>query len=148
MQRFGVTSNAIAPFAWTRMVNTIPADTPEARRRIEGLKLMDPNKIGPFVVALLSDEGRRRINGQIFVVRNNEIFFFSQSRPTHIAHTAEGCAAADHSRPRAADAGAAFSSRWGARVMSSPGRPCCSRIREPCLPWVWRRRQHDHRFAH
>jgi NAD(P)-dependent dehydrogenase (short-subunit alcohol dehydrogenase family) len=31
MQRFGVTSNAIAPFAWTRMVNTIPTDTPDSR---------------------------------------------------------------------------------------------------------------------
>ena len=29
MQRFGVRSNAIAPFAWTRMVSSIPAETPE-----------------------------------------------------------------------------------------------------------------------
>ncbi len=90
MQRFNVTSNAIAPFAWTRMVNTIPTDTPEQRERVEGLKKMVPEKIAPFVVALLSDEGRKRVNGQIFGVRNNEIFFFNQTRPTHIAHNSDG----------------------------------------------------------
>ena len=90
MQRFNVTSNAIAPFAWTRMVNTIPTDTPEQKKRVEGLKKMVPEKIASFVVALLSDEGRKRVNGQIFGVRNNEIFFFSQNRPTHIAHNGAG----------------------------------------------------------
>ncbi|GLR67034.1 3-hydroxyacyl-CoA dehydrogenase [Acidocella aquatica] len=90
MQRFGVTSNAIAPFAWTRMVNTIPTDTPEQKKRVEGLKKMIPEKIAPFVVALLSDEGRKRVNGQIFGVRNNEIFFFSQTRPIQIAQNGDG----------------------------------------------------------
>jgi NAD(P)-dependent dehydrogenase (short-subunit alcohol dehydrogenase family) len=90
MQRFNVTSNCIAPFAWTRMVNTIPTDTPEQKMRVEGLKKMVPEKIAPFVVALLSDAGRQRVNGQIFGVRNNEIFFFSQHRPTHIAHNGDG----------------------------------------------------------
>jgi len=90
MQRFNVTSNCIAPFAWTRMVNTIPTDTPEQKKRVEGLKKMVPEKIAPFVVALLSDAGRKRVNGQIFGVRNNEIFFFSQNRPTHIAHNGDG----------------------------------------------------------
>jgi NAD(P)-dependent dehydrogenase (short-subunit alcohol dehydrogenase family) len=90
MQRFNVTSNCIAPFAWTRMVSTIPTDTPEQQKRVEGLKKMIPEKIAPFVVALMSDEGRRRVNGQIFGVRNNEIFFFSQNRPTQIAHNGDG----------------------------------------------------------
>lgn len=90
MQRFNVTSNCIAPFAWTRMVNTIPTDTPEQQARVEGLKKMVPEKIAPFVAALLSAEGRKRVNGQIFGVRNNEIFFFSQNRPTHIAHHGDG----------------------------------------------------------
>jgi NAD(P)-dependent dehydrogenase (short-subunit alcohol dehydrogenase family) len=90
MQRFNVTSNCIAPFAWTRMVNTIPTDTPEQQARVEGLKKMVPEKIAPFVAALFSAEGRKRVNGQIFGVRNNEIFFFSQNRPTHIAHNGDG----------------------------------------------------------
>lgn len=90
MQRFNVTSNCIAPFAWTRMVSTIPVDTPEQRERVEGLKKMDADKIAPFTIALLSDEGRRRVTGQIFGVRNNEIYFFSQNRPVQIAHNGDG----------------------------------------------------------
>lgn len=90
MQRFNVTSNCIAPFAWTRMVGTIPTETPEQQKRVEGLKKMVPEKIAPFTVALLSDEGRKNVNAQIFGVRNNEIYFFSQNRPTVIAHDGDG----------------------------------------------------------
>ena len=90
MQRFNVTSNCLAPFAWTRMVGTIPTDTPEQQKRVEGLKKMVPEKIAPFAVALLSDAGRASVNGQIFGVRNNEIYFFSQNRPVCTAHTLEG----------------------------------------------------------
>jgi NAD(P)-dependent dehydrogenase (short-subunit alcohol dehydrogenase family) len=88
MQKFGVTSNAIAPFAWTRMVATIPA-TPENARRLEVNKRLKPEKIAPLVVALASDSGRKT-NGQIFGVRNNEIYLFSQPRPIRTAHTADG----------------------------------------------------------
>jgi NAD(P)-dependent dehydrogenase (short-subunit alcohol dehydrogenase family) len=90
MQRFHVTSNCIAPFAWTRMVGTIPTETPEQQKRVEGLKKMVPEKVAPFTVALLSDAGRATVNGQIFGVRNNEIYLFSQNRPICTAHTAEG----------------------------------------------------------
>src|SRR3954468_1054152 len=38
MQKFNVRSNAVAPFAWTRMVSSIPANTPEQINRLEGLK--------------------------------------------------------------------------------------------------------------
>ena len=89
MQRFGVRSNAVAPFAWTRMVSSIPTATPEQAARVEGLKKLVPEKIAPFVVALGSD-GARHVTGQIFAVRNNEIFLFSQPRPIRSAHTAEG----------------------------------------------------------
>ena len=89
MARFNVRSNAVAPFAWTRMVDSIPADTPEQQRRVEGLKKLVPEKIAPFVVALASDEGAT-VSGQVFGVRNNEIYLFSQPRPIRTAHTAEG----------------------------------------------------------
>jgi NAD(P)-dependent dehydrogenase (short-subunit alcohol dehydrogenase family) len=88
MQKFGVTSNAIAPFAWTRMVATIPA-TPENMRRLEVNRRLKPERIAPLVVALASDAGRST-TGQIFGVRNNEIYLFSQPRPIRTAHTAEG----------------------------------------------------------
>ncbi len=89
MQRFGVRSNAVAPFAWTRMIDSIPTDTPEQQKRVEGLKKLDANKIAPFVVALTSDEARD-VTGQIFGVRNNEIYLFSQPRPIRTAHTSDG----------------------------------------------------------
>lgn len=89
MQRFGVRSNAVAPWAWTRMIDSIPTETPEQQARVEGLKKLDANKIGPFCVALCSDAAAN-VTGQIFGVRNNEIYLFSQPRPVRTAHTADG----------------------------------------------------------
>ena len=90
MERFGVVSNCIAPFAWTRMVNTIPNETPEQRKRVEGLKKMVPDRVAPLTVALLTDEARAKVNGQIFGARNNEIYFFSKTRPVRIMHDGDG----------------------------------------------------------
>jgi len=89
MRRFGVRSNAVAPWAWTRMVETIPAETEEQKKRVEGLKKLIPEKIGPFVAALASDAAAD-VTGQIFGVRNNEIYLFSQSRLIRTAHTFAG----------------------------------------------------------
>jgi NAD(P)-dependent dehydrogenase (short-subunit alcohol dehydrogenase family) len=89
MQKFGVRSNAVAPFAWTRMIESIPAETPEQKKRVDGLKKLVPEKVAPFVVALCAD-GARDVTGQIFGVRNNEIYLFSQPRPIRNAHRSEG----------------------------------------------------------
>jgi NAD(P)-dependent dehydrogenase (short-subunit alcohol dehydrogenase family) len=89
MQKFGVRSNAVAPFAWTRMIDSIPSDTPEQKRRVDGLKKLVPEKVAPFVVALCADEASH-VSGQIFGVRNNEIYLFSQPRPIRSAHRSEG----------------------------------------------------------
>jgi len=89
MRRFNVRSNAVAPFAWTRMIDSIPTNTPEQQKRVEGLKKLVPEKIAPFVVALLSDAGAQ-VSGQIFGVRNNEIYLFSQPRPVRSAHASDG----------------------------------------------------------
>jgi NAD(P)-dependent dehydrogenase (short-subunit alcohol dehydrogenase family) len=88
MARFKVRSNCIAPFAWTRMVGTIP-DTPENQARLEKMKKMTPDKIAPLVAALCSDAAAD-VSGQIFGVRRNELFLFSQPRPLRSVHTAEG----------------------------------------------------------
>jgi NAD(P)-dependent dehydrogenase (short-subunit alcohol dehydrogenase family) len=89
MHRFGVRSNAVAPFAWTRMIDSIPTNTPEQQKRVEGLKKLVPEKIAPFATALISDAGAG-VTGQIFGVRNNEIYLFSQPRPIRTAHTSDG----------------------------------------------------------
>jgi NAD(P)-dependent dehydrogenase (short-subunit alcohol dehydrogenase family) len=89
MQKFGVRSNAVAPFAWTRMIDSIPSETPEQKKRVEGLKKLVPEKVAPFVVGLCAD-GASHVSGQVFGVRNNEIYLFSQPRPIRTAHRSEG----------------------------------------------------------
>lgn len=85
MQKFGVRSNAVAPFAWTRMIDSIPNETPEQQKRVDGLKKLVPEKVAPFVVALCTDQAAH-VTGQVFGVRNNEIYLFSQPRPIRSAH--------------------------------------------------------------
>ncbi len=89
MQRFNVRSNAVAPFAWTRMVSSIPTDTPEQQKRVDGLKKLIPEKVAALCVALCSD-GAKEVTGQVFGSRNNEIYLFSQPRPIRTAHTSDG----------------------------------------------------------
>src|SRR5215213_1734784 len=89
MQRFKVRSNCIAPFAWTRMIDSIPAQTEEEKRRVERFQQMTPEKIAPLVVYLASDAADG-ITGQIFGVRNNEVFLFSQPRPVRSIHRSDG----------------------------------------------------------
>ena len=80
MARYGVTANCIAPFAWTRLIGTIPTETEAQKARVEKLKQMDPNLIAPLVAFLASDAGQE-VSGQIFGVRGKEIMLFSQPRP-------------------------------------------------------------------
>ena len=89
MQRFNVRSNCVSPFAWSRMIGTIPAETPAEKARIERIKTMTPAKIAPMVVFLSSDQAST-VSGQIFAVRNNEIFIMSQPRPLRSVHRGEG----------------------------------------------------------
>lgn len=89
MQRFNVRSNAIAPFAWGRMIGSIPTETEDEKRRVERLMQMTPEKIAPLVVYLGSDKAAG-ISGQILSVRNNEIFLFNQTRPIRSIHRGEG----------------------------------------------------------
>lgn len=89
MQRYNVRSNCIAPFAWSRLVGTIPTETPEEKLRVERVKTMTAAKIAPLVVFLASDLSDG-VTGQIFGSRKNEIFLFSQPRPIRSVHRSEG----------------------------------------------------------
>ncbi len=89
MQRFNVRSNCIAPFAWSRMVSSIPTETEADKVRVAKLKQMTPEKIAPMV-AFLGSDAAKNISGQIFAVRNNEIFLMSQPRPVRSLHRGEG----------------------------------------------------------
>jgi NAD(P)-dependent dehydrogenase (short-subunit alcohol dehydrogenase family) len=89
MARFNVRSNCIAPFAFTRMIESIPAQSEQDRRRIEAFQRMTPEKIAPLAVYLGSDASAG-VSGQIFSVRNNEIYLFNQPRPVKTIHRAAG----------------------------------------------------------
>ena len=89
MQRYNVTSNCISPFAWSRLIGTIPTETPEQQARVAKIKTMETAKIAPLAVWLASDAGAD-VTGQIFAVRANEIFLMGQSRPIRSVHRAEG----------------------------------------------------------
>ncbi len=89
MAKYRVTSNCISPFAWSRMIGTIPADTPDQQARLEKIKRMQTSKIAPLAVYLAADASQE-VTGQIFAVRANEIFLMSQSRPLRSVHRSEG----------------------------------------------------------
>jgi NAD(P)-dependent dehydrogenase (short-subunit alcohol dehydrogenase family) len=88
MARFNVRSNCIAPFAWSRLIGTIP-DRPEERARLERMKKMSTQKIAPLSVFLCSALSAG-VSGQIFAARSNEVFLMSQPRPVRGMHRAEG----------------------------------------------------------
>lgn len=89
MNRYNSRSNCISPFAWSRMIGSIPTETPQQKARVERLKTMSTAKIAPMVVYLASDAAKE-VTGQIFAVRNNEIFLMSQPRPIRSIHNGEG----------------------------------------------------------
>ena len=89
MARFNVRSNCISPFAWSRMIGTIPIDDEAQRARVEKLRRMTPDKVATVAVALASDRAAH-VTGQIFAVRNNEIFLMGQSRPLRGLHEGAG----------------------------------------------------------
>ena len=89
MAKFKVRSNCISPFAWSRMIGSMPAETEEQKARVARLQRMETAKIAPLAVYLASDAAAD-VTGQVFAVRANEIFLMSQSRPLRSMHTAEG----------------------------------------------------------
>ncbi|UYO41369.1 SDR family NAD(P)-dependent oxidoreductase [Rhodopseudomonas palustris] len=85
MQRFNVRSNCVSPFAWSRLIGTIPTETEAEKARVARMQQMGPEKIAPLSVYLLGDAAKE-VSGQIFAVRMNEIFLMGQSRPIRSVH--------------------------------------------------------------
>ncbi|MCP5088716.1 MAG: SDR family oxidoreductase [Rhodobacteraceae bacterium] len=101
MARYNVRSNCISPFAWSQMTESIPATTPEEMARVERMRQMTPDKIAVVATALAADQACD-VTGQIFTVRNNEIFLMGQSRPLRGMQRSEGWTAEtvlDHAFP-------------------------------------------------
>src|SRR5207247_2137594 len=89
MARYNVTANCISPFAWTRMIGTIPTETEAQKARVEKVKQMSPAHIAPMAAFLASDAAKD-ITGQVFGVRGKEIMLFGHERPIMRVHQADG----------------------------------------------------------
>ncbi len=97
MGRYGVTANAIAPRANTRMIGDIPDSASEIRARsgvaaIPGEDLLtelDPTHIAPFVCYLASDYADN-VNGQTFLVYGDTVSLMSQPRPERSIYEPSG----------------------------------------------------------
>jgi NAD(P)-dependent dehydrogenase (short-subunit alcohol dehydrogenase family) len=68
LYRYGVTANAIAPVARTRMSANVPTELAE---------MGDPEDVAPMVVYLLSDQARH-ITGQVYTVVGPKIAVWNQ----------------------------------------------------------------------
>ena len=89
MARFNVRSNCVSPFAWTRMVQSIPTEDEKEKARGERASQVTPEKVAPLVVYLASDQADG-ITGQILSARNNEIYLFNANRPIRTLHRSDG----------------------------------------------------------
>lgn len=89
-QSKNVRSNIIAPFAWTRMIESIPVKDEASQKRVERIRRnMRADQVAQFAIALCAD-GAKDVTGQIFSVRGNEIFLFNQPRPVRGLARLEG----------------------------------------------------------
>lgn len=88
MARYNVRSNCISPFAWSRMVGSVP-ETDGRREGLARAKMLSPASIAPMAV-FLGSESAKGVSGQIFAVRANEIFLMSQHRPVRALHRSDG----------------------------------------------------------
>src|SRR5438128_1253359 len=80
MARTGVTCNAVAPFAATRVTESIkPANPEQAAYKERALKV--PARAVAELVAWLAGPEAAKVSGQLFGVRGKEVFLFSQPRP-------------------------------------------------------------------
>ena len=85
-----VRSNIIAPFAMTRMIDTIPIKDEASAQRVDRMrKKMRADQVAQLAVALCAD-GAKDTSGQIFAVRGNEVFLFNQPRPVRALGMLEG----------------------------------------------------------
>jgi hypothetical protein len=89
-QSKNVRSNIIAPFAWTRMIASIPVKDEASAKRVERFqRTMRADQVAQLAVALCAD-GAKDTSGQIFAVRGNEVFLFNQPRPVRGMAKVEG----------------------------------------------------------
>jgi NAD(P)-dependent dehydrogenase (short-subunit alcohol dehydrogenase family) len=86
LARLGVTCNAVAPFAATRVTQSLPA----ALQTYKDRALRVPAEPVARLVAFLCSPAAQHITGQLLGVRGREIMLFSQPRPVQRVVMNEG----------------------------------------------------------
>ena len=80
LARSGIRCNAVAPFAATRVTESIkPANDAQAAYKQKAMQV--PALYVARLVSFLASEAAAKISGQLFGARGRELFVFSQSRP-------------------------------------------------------------------
>jgi NAD(P)-dependent dehydrogenase (short-subunit alcohol dehydrogenase family) len=80
LARSGIRCNAVAPFAATRVTESIkPANEAQAAYKAKALSV--PALYVARLVSFLASEAAGKITGQLFGARGREVFIFSQPRP-------------------------------------------------------------------
>ena len=103
MNRFNVRSNCVSPFAWSRLIGTIPTETEAEKARVAKIQQMGPEKIAPVVAypAQRSCQGRYRAD----LCRADERDFPDEPvAPAALGPSRRRLDAADHRRTRHAGA--------------------------------------------
>jgi len=76
-QAKNVRSNVIAPFAWTRMIATIPVKDEASAERVARMRdFMRADQVARLAVAFAAPAASD-VNGQVFAARGNEVVLFS-----------------------------------------------------------------------
>ncbi len=112
LARYGVTVNAIAPFAHTRITDLIVPHHPAVADYLATVRgVAPPDSVGTLA-AYLATEAAQVYTGQVFGVRGGEVFLFSAPRPVGVQRSPAG-------RLTDRDLAAAFA-RWEERGLLTP----------------------------
>lgn len=88
-ERKNVRSNVVAPFAWTRLIATIPVTDEASAKRVQMMRDgMRADQVAQLAVALAAPTAK--VSGQIIAARGNEVILFNQPRPVRSAARMDG----------------------------------------------------------